>query len=672
MRFLAPCRALAALSFALTPLAIAAQASPPDAPAACQDFYGHVNAAWLAQTELPATRSRTGSFDELARRNEAVLQSALGTLKPTQAATPGLRHAAAVWASAMDEAALERQGVRALAPLLNQIQGLHKREQLPALLAQLARAQVAAPVAIGVRPDAMDTRRYTLMLGQSGLTLPDRDDATGTDATAQRLREAARRYQSALLAAWQGQAPSAARLDALTAFEARLAAATTPRTQLRDPRASYHPHLAASLAAQAPGLDWAALVQALQLPDRAPARFVVGQPTFMTAVAAEAANTDLAVWRDYLAVRLLDSYASGLPQAFQQAHFEYHGKTQRGLQAPAPRSERMVEAIGGRYGGAPLAQLLGEVFVQAAFPAEAAARSAELVVDIKEAMRVRVRGLPWMSEATKVKALAKLDAMALKIGAPPRWPDYTGLVTRPDDLAGNLLRGAQWASAQRFNDLGKPVDRTRWNTSPHIVNAFAGGLNEITFPAGILQAPFFDAKADDASNFGGIGMVIGHEIIHHFDDRGRQFDGQGNLTDWWTPQDAAAYRERAAKVSALYSGIEPLPGHRINGDLTLGENISDLGGLQIAYDGLQRSLARHPAPARADGRTASQAFFVNQAIVWRSKYRTEAMIQQLRTDSHSPPRYRVLTPMAHTEAFQKAFQCQPGDPMVAEPRLTVW
>ncbi|MFY8017632.1 MAG: M13-type metalloendopeptidase, partial [Inhella sp.] len=307
---------------------------------------------------------------------------------------------------------------------------------------------------------------------------------------------------------------------------------------------------------------------------------------------------------------------------------------------------------------------MGEVFVQVAFPAEAAKRSALLVDDIKEAMRVRVRALPWMSEPTKVKAIAKLDAMALKIGAPPKWPDYRGLVTRRDDFAGNLLRGAQWQAAQRFADLGTPVDRTRWNVSPHIVNAFAGGLNEIVFPAGILQPPFFDAKADDASNFGGIGMVIGHEIIHHFDDRGRQFDGVGNLVDWWTDQDAAAYKSRASAVAKLYSGFEPLPGQFVNGELTLGENISDLGGLQIAYDGLQRALKRQAPAPRADGLSSSQAFFVNQALIWRSKYRTEFLIQQLRTDSHAPPRYRVMAPMAHSEAFQKAFACQSGDAMV--------
>jgi predicted metalloendopeptidase len=654
---------------ALIPLALAAQEAPP---AACQDFYGHVNAEWLARTELPASRSRIGSFDELARRNEAVLQSALAQLDPATAGTPGLARAARLWRSAMDEAAVERQGLKGLAPLLEPIQALRDRQALTGLMARLAHAQISAPLSIGVRPDPMDTRRHALFIGQGGLTLPDRDDATRSDAVAQALRQAARTYRAALLTAWRGQTPSAAQLDALEAFEARLAAASSPRTALRDPRANYHPHLVASLNARAPGLDWGALRQALDLPARAPARWVVGQPDFAAAVAREVAQTDLAVWRDYLALRVLDAYAPALPQAFQQAHFEYHGRTQRGQQAMAPRAERMVEAIGGRYGGSPLAPLLGEVFVKAAFPAEAARRSAELVADIKEAMRARVRALPWMSEPTKAKALAKLDAMALKIGAPARWPDMGALHIRDDDLAGNLLRGAQWAARERFNDLGQAVDRSRWFTSPHIVNAFAGGLNEIVFPAGILQPPFFDPQADDASNFGGIGMVIGHEIIHHFDDRGRQFDGQGNLHDWWLPEDAAAYRERAAKVSALYSGVEPLPGQRINGDLTLGENISDLGGLQIAYDGLQRALQRRPAAPRADGRTPSQAFFVNQALVWRSKYRTEALIQQLRTDSHSPPRYRVLIPMAHTAAFQHAFGCKAGDQMVAEPRLTVW
>ncbi len=649
------------LALLLATGAIAQEAQP------CDDFYAHVNGRWLAETEIPASRSRIGSFDELRVRNETILQQALQRLDLKSANTPGLQHAARIWASGLDDAAIERQGLRSLQPLLQQIDGLQRREQLPALMAALARAQIAAPLAIGVRPDVMDTRRYTLYLSQAGLSLPDRDDYTRTDATAQRLRSAAQAYRAVLIGS-----DDATRLDALQRFEARLAAASSPRVQLRNPRDNYHPALAASLAAQAPGLDWAALIQALQLPAQAPARFVVAQPAFAAEVGRLAAEADLQTWRDYLRLRLLDAFATALPKPYRDAQFAYVGQAQRGLKEAPAQAERLVDAIGGRYGGAPLAQTLGEVFVQAAFPAEAARRSTELVADIKEAMRARVRALPWMSEPTKAKALVKLDAMALKIGAPPRWPDYRGLVTRADDFAGNLLRGAQWQAAQRFADLGQPVDRSRWNTSPHIVNAFAGGLNEIVFPAGILQPPFFSAQADDATNFGGIGMVIGHEIIHHFDDRGRQFDSVGNLSDWWSAADAEAYKTRAATVARLYSGFEALPGHFVNGELTLGENISDLGGLQIAYEGLKRSLVRHPAAARADGRSPQQQFFYSQAEIWRSKYRQEFLIQQLRTDSHSPPRFRVQAPMAHSLAFREAFACKTGDAMVAEPRLTVW
>jgi putative endopeptidase len=657
----------------LTPLLallLAAQAQGSEAPAACQDFYGHVNGRWIAQAEMPAHRSRIGSFDDLRLRNEAVLTEAFRTLDEKQVATPGLAHAARVWASGMDEAGIERAGLRALQPMLDSVAALQRREQLPALLAQLARAQVAAPLAIAVRPDPMDTRRTTLFIAQGGLTLPDRDDYTREGGD--KLRAAASAYRAALLQAVEGSAPGAERLAALAAFEARLAAASTARVQLRDPRANYHPHIAASLSQRAPGLDWAGLMQGLQLPARAPARFVVGQPDFLAAVAQMAAQEDLAVWRDYLRLRLLDAFSTALPRAVADAQFAFVGQAQRGLKAPPPRPEQLIDSIGGRVGAQPLGMLLGEVFVQAAFPAEAAKRSQQLVADIKEAMRERVRGLPWMSEPTKAKALAKLDAMSLKIGAPARWPDYTGFTSRRDDFAGNLLRGAQWQAAQRFEELGRPTERGRWWMSPHVVNAYAGGLNEIGFPAGILQPPFFSASADDATNFGGIGMVIGHEIIHHFDDRGRQFDFVGNLSDWWSPEDAAAYKQRAATVAKLYSGFEALPGQFVNGELTLGENISDLGGIQIAYSGLQRALARSKPAARADGLTPSQAFFVNQALIWRSKYRQEFLVQMLRTDSHSPPPFRVKAPMAHFPAFATAFGCKPGDGMVAEPRLTVW
>jgi len=275
-----------------------------------------------------------------------------------------------------------------------------------------------------------------------------------------------------------------------------------------------------------------------------------------------------------------------------------------------------------------------------------------------------------------VLALQKLEAMTTKIGAPSTWKSYDGLVLRADDYMGNLLKVNAWATADRLPDLQKPVDRARWNTSPHIVNAFAASGNQIVFPAGILQPPFFDEKADDATNFGAIGMVIGHEITHHFDDRGRQFDAQGNLRDWWLPADVTAYRTRAARVSALYSSFEPLPGERINGDQTLGENISDVGGMQIAFAGLQIALDRQkkagkPAPL-IEGHTPEQRFFMANAVVWRTKYRTEALINQIRTGQHSPGRWRILGPMSNMQAFSQAFSCKPGDAMVASDPIVVW
>ena len=375
-------------------------------------------------------------------------------------------------------------------------------------------------------------------------------------------------------------------------------------------------------------------------------------------------------------MRLLDTVAPHGPKLLARSHFDYTQGAQRGLKTPPPRVEEVIQQIGGRTGSLPLGQTLGELFTAKAFSPQAQARALQMLDDIRAGMRQRVQASPWMSPATQVLALQKLDAMTAKIGAPERWRAYDGLVLQPDDHLGNLLRVNAWATADRLPDLQRPVDRTRWNTSPHIVNAFAASGNQIVFPAGILQPPFFDEKADDASNYGAIGMVIGHEITHHFDDRGRQFDAQGNLRDWWLPADVAAYRERADRVAALYSGFEPLPGERINGRQTLGENISDVGGLQIAHAGLQVALERQkkagkPAPL-IDGHTPEQRFFMANAIVWRIKWRQEALVNQVRTGQHSPGRWRILGPMSNMTSFAQAFGCKRGDAMVAGEPIVVW
>jgi predicted metalloendopeptidase len=443
----------------------------------------------------------------------------------------------------------------------------------------------------------------------------------------------------------------------------------------RDPNAAYNPYSVAGLQALAPGFDWQTWLASYSgRPEGLPV--ILGQPDFAKAVAMLAQKAPLEVWRSYLRVRLLNATAEHLPQALAQSHFDYHRGAIRGLKAAPPRVEQVILSVSGPYGGAPLSEALGELYVTKAFSAQAQARSRQMLDDIKAAMRQRIAALPWMSEPTKLLAQAKLDAMVAKIGAPDQWRRYEGLALQADDYAGNLLRLNAWNTAQRLADLDQAVDRLRWNTSPHIVNAFAAGGNQIVFPAGILQPPFFDAQADDASNYGAIGMVIGHEITHHFDDRGRQFDGLGNLREWWNAADVAAYNTRADRVAALYSGFEPVPGVHINGRLTLGENISDLGGVQIAYDGLQLALERqrragHPTPL-VDGQTPEQRFFMANAIIWRGKARIEALVDQLRTDGHSPGRWRVLAPLSNMPAFAKAFGCKAGDAMVAAEPITVW
>jgi putative endopeptidase len=675
----------AAAAAALLPLARRTHAQPTAAP--CDDFYGYVNGTWLEATPLPDDRARIGSFDTLREHNQRVLVEALDAALADRARldTPGKRLVADYFASGMDGAAIERRGTAAVQPLLAAIDALDDRAQLPALVAQLARLLIAAPVGIAVMPDARDKRRHRVTLNQSGLGLPDRDDYFRDDARAREVRDGYRAYlKRLLLLGGAGEAEATRGTAATMAFETRLAHASLKRTEMRDPEKLYNPMTTAQLAGKAGGLDWAALLDALDL--GAADTVIVGQPGFIEAVNALAREVPLAVWRTYLRLRLLDEAAAVLPQAWQEARFAFRSQVLRGLKQRPPRQEEVIDLISGPFGNAPLAEGLGEFFVARAFSPQAKARAIAMVADIRTAMQARIERLDWMTAPTKARAVAKLQAMTLQIGYPDRWKTYDGLVLDPTDHAGNWLRAARHESARRFARLAQPVDRSDWFSSPHIVNAFAGGFNNIVFPAGILQPPFFDATADDATNFGGIGAVIGHEITHHFDDRGRRYDEVGNLADWWTAADAAAYQQRADRLAAQYSAYAPLPGHAINGVQTLGENISDLGGVQIAYDGLQIALARTGGPATSQAAsksppdsvtgqpTPSQKFFVSYATIWRDKIRAEALITQLRSGQHSPARFRVLGPLANTPAFAQAFACPPDSAMLRGEgeRISIW
>ncbi len=639
---------------------------------ACVDFDEYVNGSWKQATPIPPDRARIGSFETLRDESRMIVEQALADAARDPAAldTPGKRLAARFYVSGMDLASIEKRRLDSLQPLLRQIDTLDDRSQLPALLAQLSRVGIDAPLRVAVFPDAKDRRRYIVQLDQGGLGLPDRDDYFRDDARTLALRRAYDTYRLRLgELARTMDAPVAA--NASFDLQKPFAAASQTRVERRDPNTVYQLNTLETIGQRAPGFDWAAYFASLGVAK--PGEFNVASPKFVAAVARAAADAPLATWRAYLRERVLDEMAPLLPADFVAARFDYRSRAIQGLEKNVPRPEQVIRVMTGPFGSEPLAEGLGQLYVARAFTPEAKARALQMIGDLKAALRARIEKLDWMSAATKQSALKKLDAMTQKIGYPDRWKAYEGLVIERDDFAGNWLRARAWNFDDRISDLGKPVDRTRWNTSPHLVNAFAGPLNEIVFPAAILQPPFFYPIGDAAVNYGAIGAVIGHEITHQFDDRGRQFDSVGNLADWWTADDATAYKSRAARLAQQYSGYAPVPGQSINGLQTLGENISDLGGVTIAYDGLQIALTRQPT-GPIDGLTQNQRFFISYATIWRGQYRTEALLDQLRTDQHSPGRYRVLGPLANVPAFAAAFNCLADAAMMrsAADQITIW
>jgi putative endopeptidase len=647
---------------------------------ACEDFYKHINGAWETRTEIPASRARIGSFDVLRMNNDRLLETALTELidKPEQQSTPGLKLVAQAYRAAMNTTAIQSNGLKSLAQLLKKIDALDSNTAIPALVGELSRYRVTAPFALWVSADTGDVRRHALYVFQSGIGLPDRDDYTKDDENSKRLLAAYRKHAANLLRLSDAPHDEKA-IDALIAFEAQIAAAHMTPVQRRDPKATYNKFTVSALNSHAPGSEWISLFAALldESKTKTAAReIILAQPLLAKTFADLSKQASLDDWKRYLRVRLLDVYAQRLGNEFEQTHFEYRDKAIRGLQAPASRAERVVIDLGGATGGEPLGPALGELYIRKAFSPRAQVRANEMIEDIRVAMGERIRALDWMSETTKKSALEKLTAMKTQIGAPQKPHDFSGLTLTNDSYAGNALAIAAWDMRVRAKRLDEPTDRDRWDTSAHIVNAFAGGQNRIVFPAGILQPPFFDENADDAVNYGGIGMVIGHEITHHFDDRGRQYDAIGQLKDWWTEADAKAYINRAKRVVNLYGAYEPLPGQFINGQQMLGENISDLGGINVAYRGLQIALQRKRSKGEKvsliDGLTPEQRFFASNAIVWRGKQRTEALINQLRTGQHSPGPFRVRGPMSNMPEFATAFSCKVGDPMVSLQPVTVW
>ena len=631
------------------------------------DFFRYVNGGWLRHAEIPNDASSWGAFNELSEKSRTSLHELLEEAGRTNApAGTEQRKVGDLYASALDTARVEQLGLTPLAAEMQTIAGLQSSKQLPATFAHFARIGVQSPIGVFVGQDPKRSNVNIVQLSQAGLGLPDRDYYLRDDAKTKAVREAYGAYVSRLLTLAKQPDPAGA-AQRIVALETAIATKQWDRARNRDRNATYNKMTAAELAAMTPNYAWPAYLQAAKLASATDV--VVRQPDYVRAMDTVLTTTPVSTWREYLTFKLLDGYAGELPSGFGQARFEFRGRTLSGQQEQAALWKRAVGRVEGGLGDA-----AGKLYVAKNFKPEAKARMDALVGNLRQAYQIGIDSLEWMSPATKTQAKDKLAHFTVKIGYPEKPRDYSSLVIKRDDLIGNVMRAAEFNYEDMSSRLGQPVDRSRWGMTPQTVNAYYNSSNnEIVFPAAILQPPFFDVNADDAVNYGAIGAVIGHEIGHGFDDQGRKSDGEGNLRDWWTESDAKAFDARTTKLGAQYAAITPIDDIHINPALTMGENIGDLSGLAQAYRAYRISLKGKEAPV-INGLTGDQRFFVGFAQIWRTKYRDQALRQQLLTDPHSPGTARAYVPLINNDAFQKAFGVKPGDKMYLAPadRVKIW
>jgi putative endopeptidase len=631
------------------------------------DFFRFVNGGWLKTAHIPADRSSYGSFIELRDRSEASLHQILEEAAGAHAAAgTDLQKVGDFYAAYMDTARIEAAGITPLRPELARIAALRSRDQLPELFAALQQIGVQTPFSFSVQQDARQADRYIASVGQSGLGLPDRDYYFSQGGKFDQTRAAYQTYVETLLRL-AGEQDAAGAAKNVVALETALASKHWDRARSRDREATYNLRSVAQLDSLTPGFSFTRFVRAAGA--QATPAVVVRQPDYLPAMDQVLAATPVETIRQYLTYKLVDEFAGAMSRPFADASFQFRSRTLQGLEAPRARWKRAVSATENALG-----ETAGRLYVERNFRPEQKARMQQLVQNLLGAYREAINELDWMSPATRTAAQEKLSHINVKIGYPDRWRDYSALAVRRDDALGNLLRSARFVRARGINRLGRPVDRGEWGMTPQTVNAYySASMNEIVFPAAILQPPFFNPDADDATNYGAIGAVIGHEISHGFDDQGRRSDGFGNLRDWWTADDARAFEARANALAAEYDQFSPVPGMHVNGRLTLGENIGDVSGIAVAYRAWKRSLGGREAPV-IDGFTGEQRFFLGYAQIWRALQREDAMRQQLLTDPHSPGEFRVNGVLRNVDAFYQAFNVKEGDKMYVPPaqRVKIW
>jgi len=627
------------------------------------DFWDYANGAWAKTVVIPADQPVVGSFQDLTLLSERQVRDIVGGLGTPQ---PGSKEAkiADLWASWMDTAAIEKRGATALKPYLAPVERVRDRAGLIALMAQ---PSYSAPVVIGIAQDPDDPSRYAVGMAQSGLGMPNRDYYLRTDGKFPAYRAAYRDYVVAMLRL-AGFATPEARADRVIALETEIAKIHWTAERNRDLTQTVNRMTVPELIRLAPQWNWPQYLSARGL--GMPARVVVRQPSVLTDTGKLLDTVPLATWKDYVAYHFIRTHATQLPKAFDDANFAFYSATLRDVKEQRERWKRGVGVLDAR-----LPEAVGELYVAKYFPPASKAKMDELIGNIRASLKDRIDQNAWMDPATRNEALAKLAAFTPQIAYPDKWIDYASYVVKRDDLLGNAVRGEKFSWNLQLQRYPNPVDKGLWLMSPQTVNAYYNPPNNsITFPAAILQPPFFDPNADPAVNYGAIGAVIGHEIGHGFDDQGRRFNGLGQLKDWWSADAAAKYGTRATMLGAQYNAIEPIPGLHINGQLTMGENIGDLSGVETAYGAWRRYVAAHGEPPVIDGLTGDQRFFLGYAQVWRGMRREGAVRVQLLTDPHSPEKARVNAVVRNIDAWYKAFDVKPGDALYLPPeqRVRIW
>lgn len=636
----------------------------------CTDFYQYAIGSWLKNNPVPATESRWGSFEYLREENNKQINAIIEEVASVKDAAKGSDEQllSALYNSYMDEKRIEKIGIHALDVELNRINSIKNKKQLMDYMIHSRIYGLGSPFSFYVSSDSKDSNSNIVHIGQGGLGMPDRDYYSNTDERSEKIRtEYIDHLEKMFVLLGDSKKRAAQNAQTVMTIESELASHSMTRVEQRDPKVTYNKMSVKELKGIA-SFDWDNYFDGIQAPKFN--ELIVSQPKFITAFAAMQEKVSLEDWKTYYRWHLVDGSASMMSSDFVNQNFKFFSTVLNGIDEMKPRWKRGINVVNGSLG-----ETLGKIYVKKHFSEASKARLGTMIENLKVAFSQRIEQLDWMSAETKAQALKKLESFNYKIGYPDSWRDYSTLNLSSETLLQNTFELNKHGYMRMVSELGKPVDKTRWFMNPQTINAYySPNYNEIVFPAAILQPPFFDADADDAMNYGGIGAVIGHEFTHGFDDQGCQYNGAGNLSNWWTDQDYSQFGDRSRIVIEQFNDYEPLEGLHVNGELTLGENIADLGGLTLAYYAFQNSLKGNAAPQDIDGFSPDERFFLGWANVWKNNIKDEALRYRVVNDPHSPGQYRVNGPLSNMVEFQNAFGCAPEDAMIrtGEEQAKIW